>query len=221
MRRFRAARFRRRNTDLRFRRRDTDLYELLARSARNLVTGTDLLTELTLPGADAQSVSERLVELEHDSDRVTHEIYSRINARRPGRRRREDLYHLGSHLDDVMDHLEAAGTLVYLYGLTELPALPREAHELIDVLNQQAEATADAMPRLSRTRHLREYWIECNRLENEGDRAYRMLLVRLFSGEYDAVTVLKMKEVVDELEAACDAFEDVAHTVEGLAVKKS
>ena len=212
MRTFRAARFRR---------RDTDLYELLARSARNLVTGADLLAELALPGADAQSVSERLVELEHDSDRVTHEIYSRINARRSGRRRREDIYHLGSHLDDVMDHLEAAGTLVYLYGLTELPALPREAHELIDVLGQQAEATADAMPRLSRTHHLREYWIECNRLENEGDRAYRMLLVRLFSGEYDALTVLKMKEVVDELEAACDAFEDVAHTVEGLAVKAS
>src|SRR5690606_4359709 len=168
VRRFRAVRVRR---------RVADLYELLARSARNVVTGTDLLTELTLPGADAQSVSERLVELEHDSDRVTHEIYSRLNARRAGRRRREDVYHLGSHLDDVMDHLEAAGTLVYLYGLTELPALPREAHELIDVLNQQAEATADAMPRLSRTHHLREYWIECNRLENEGDRAYRMLLV--------------------------------------------
>jgi uncharacterized protein len=50
---------------------------------------------------------------------------------------------------------------------------------------------------------------------------YRMLLVRLFSGEYDALTVLKMKEVIEELELACDSFERVANTVETIAVKES
>lgn len=215
---------------MRFRNRRRDdadaLYELLTRSAQNLVTGTDMLAELALPGVDVQSVSERLVELEHDSDQLAHEIYSTINAaggrwRRGPRLERSDIYGLGSTLDDVMDHLEAAGTLVYLYGLTKLPALPREIHEQIDALHQQAELTAAAMPRLQALRDLREYWIECNRLENEGDRAYRMLLVRLFSGEYDALTVLKMKEVADELEAACDAFEHVANTVETIVVKQS
>jgi uncharacterized protein len=205
----------------RLRRRESGFYPLFTRSARNLVTGTDLLAELALPGVDVQSVSERLVELEHDSDRITHEIYSRINVNRSAPFDREDIYTLGSHLDDVMDHLEAAGTLVYLYGLTALPALPREMHEQIHVLNQQAELTADAMPRLATMTGLRDYWIECNRLENEGDRAYRMLLVRLFSGEYDALTVLKMKEVADELEAACDSFEHIANTVETIAVKRS
>jgi uncharacterized protein Yka (UPF0111/DUF47 family) len=48
-----------------------------------------------------------------------------------------------------------------------------------------------------------------------------MLLVRLFSGEYDALTVLKMKEVADELEKACDAFEHVANTIEQISVKES
>ena len=128
---------------------------------------------------------------------------------------------LGSQLDDVMDHLEAVGSLLYLYGLTQLPSLPREMHELVNVLDQQAKLTADAMPRLKALKTLEDYWIECNRLENDGDQAYRMLLVRLFSGEYDALTVLKMKEVADELEAACDAFEHVANTVETIAVKES
>lgn len=200
---------------------DGGFFELFTRSARNLVTGADLLTELALPGVEAQSVSERLVELEHDSDQVTHEIYNKINSRSAPPADRADLYRLGSILDDVMDHIEAVGTLVYLYGLTNLPALPREMHEMIDVLNQQAEVTADAMPALRSMKGMSDYWIECNRLENDGDRAYRMLLVRLFSGEYDALTVLKMKEVADELEAACDAFEHVANTVETIAVKRT
>ncbi|MEU8003282.1 DUF47 family protein [Catellatospora sp. NPDC049111] len=196
-------------------------YEMFSRAAQNLVRGTELLSELALPGADVQSISERLAEVEHDSDKITHELYNKINSTFITPFDREDIYRLGSGLDDVMDHLEAVGNLVYLYGLTKLPALPREMIEMIDVLDQQAKVTALAMPRLKQMKGLKDYWVECNRLENDGDRTYRMLLVRLFSGEYDALTVLKMKEVADELEAACDAFEHVANTVETIAVKES
>ncbi|HZN20521.1 MAG TPA: DUF47 family protein [Micromonosporaceae bacterium] len=196
-------------------------YDFFSRAAENLVRGTELLTELSLSGADVQSISERLIEVEHDSDQITHDLYNKINSTFVTPFDREDIYRLGSGLDDVMDHLEAVGSLLYLYGLTRLPSLPREMHELVDVLGQQARLTAAAMPRLRVMKNLKEYWVECNRLENEGDRAYRMLLVRLFSGEYDALTVLKMKEVADELEAACDAFEHVANTVETIAVKES
>jgi uncharacterized protein len=200
---------------------DDTFYEYFSKAAANLVQGTELLTELALPGADVQSISERLVEVEHDSDAITHELYNKINTSFITPFDREDIYRLASTLDDVMDHIEAAGNLVYLYGLTRLPALPREMHEIVQVLNRQAAVTSQAMPRLKTMKDLKEYWVEVNRLENDGDRAYRMLLVRLFSGEYDALTVLKMKEVADELEAACDAFEHVANTVETIAVKES
>jgi predicted phosphate transport protein (TIGR00153 family) len=200
---------------------DGVFYDYFSRAAQNLVRGAELLTELALPGADVQSVSERLGEVEHDSDQITHELYNKINSTFITPFDRSDIYSLGSGLDDVMDHLEAAGNLVYLYGLTKLPALPREMHELVNVLDQQAKITAEAMPRLKGLKNMQEYWVEINRLENEGDRAYRMLLVRLFSGEYDALTVLKLKEVADELEKACDAFEHVANTVETIAVKES
>jgi uncharacterized protein len=206
---------------LKFRPSDDSFYDYFSRAADNLVKGAAVLSELALPGAEVQEISERLSDIEHDSDSITHELYKKINSSFITPFDREDIYRLGSGLDDVMDHLEAIGTFVYLYGLSQLPALPREMHEIIDVLDQQAKVTADAMGRLKSMNDLSDYWVECNRLENEGDRAYRMLLVRLFSGEYDALTVLKMKEVADELEAACDAFEHVANTVETIAVKES
>jgi predicted phosphate transport protein (TIGR00153 family) len=208
---------------VRFKLRPSDdaFYDFFSKAAANLVRGTELLTELALPGADVQSISERLVEVEHDSDAITHELYNKINTSFITPFDREDIYRLGSQLDDIMDHLEAVGSLLYLYGLTKLPSLPREVHDIVNVLDEQAKLTSAAMPRLKSMKNLKEYWVECNRLENEGDRAYRMLLVRLFSGEYDALTVLKMKEVADELEAACDAFEHVANTVETIAVKES
>jgi predicted phosphate transport protein (TIGR00153 family) len=200
---------------------DDTFYGLFSSAAANLVRGTEMLSELAVPGVDVQSVSERLAELEHDSDAITHELFNKINTSFITPFDREDIYRLGSNLDDVMDHLEAVGSLLYLYGLTKLPSLPREMHELVQVLDEQARVTVGMVAKLKSMKDLKESWVEVNRLENSGDRAYRMLLVRLFSGEYDALTVLKMKEVADELEAACDAFEHVANTVETIAVKES
>jgi uncharacterized protein len=200
---------------------DGSFFTFFARASENLVRGAELLSELAVPGVDVGSVSDRLGDIEHDSDRITHEVYNKINSSAVAPFDREDVYRLASTLDDVMDHMEAAGNLVYLYGLTRLPALPREMHELVQVLDRQARTTAAAMSRLETMTGMRDYWVEVNSLENEGDRAYRMLLVRLFSGEYDALSVLKMKEVADELEKACDAFEHVANTIEQISVKGS
>lgn len=196
-------------------------YAFFSQAAVNLVHGADILSELSLKHADHQSISDRMVDIEHANDDVTHEMLRKLNSTFVTPFDRADIYRLGSTLDDVMDHMEAVGNLVYLYGLSRLPALPREMHELIEVIGHCAKVTADAMPRLKTLKNLEEYWIEINRLENDGDRAYRMLLVRLFSGEYDALTVLKLKEVADELEAAVDAFEHVANTIETIAVKES
>lgn len=208
---------------MRIRLRPTDdaFYGFFSAAANNIVDAANVLSELGKPDADFHDISERLVDLEHASDDVTHDMLRKLNSTFVTPFDREDIYRLGSTLDDVMDHIEAAGTLVYLYGLSSLPALPREMGEQLDVISACAVSTADAMPRLKNRDRLEEFWIEINRLENDGDRAYRMLLVRLFSGEYDALAVLKMKEVADELEAAIDAFEHVANAIETIVVKES
>ena len=121
-----------------FRPTEGAFFDLFSRAAQNLVKGTELLNELALQGADVQAVSDRLTDVEHDSDQITHDLYKKINSTFITPFDREDIYSLGSQLDDVMDHLEAVGNLLYLYGLTELPSLPREMHELVNVLDQQA-----------------------------------------------------------------------------------
>jgi len=43
----------------------------------------------------------------------------------------------------------------------------------------------------------------------------------IFSGEFKAVEVLKLKDIVEALEAAIDGFERVANTIEQIALKES
>ncbi|HEU4910916.1 MAG TPA: DUF47 family protein [Actinomycetes bacterium] len=199
--------------------RQTSFYGMFATSGQNLVVAAGLLRDLI--EADPPSrpqLAEKLRACEHAGDEATHAIMRELNETFVTPFDREDIYRLASSLDDVIDHMEAAADLVVLYKIGELPA---EIADQVHVLERASELTADAMPRLRSMRHLSDYWIEVNRLENQADQVYRRLLARLFNGDFDALTVLKLKEVVDELEAAADAFEHVANTVETIAVKES
>lgn len=198
--------------------REDSFYDMFAQSANNLVTGARLLVELISDGADRPAVAEKMRSCEHAGDDFTHAIMRRLNESFITPFDREDIYGLASALDDVMDCMEEAADLVVLYKVEDLP---KDIVQMVEVLERAAELTAEAMPRLRVMRELNEYWIEINRLENQADQVYRRLLAHLFGGDYDALTVLKLKEVIDRLEEAADAFESVANTIETIAVKES
>ena len=203
---------------LRFRPADTTFYDLFTQSASHLVTGAELLAEMLGEGNDREAIAKKMRDAEHAADETTHDIVRRVNTTFVTPFDREDIYALASSLDDVMDFMEEAVDLTLLY---EVVRLPKELANQVEVIQRCAELTAESMPRLRTMQDLEEYWIEINRLENLGDKSYRRILAKLFSGKYEALEVLKLKDVVDSLEDAIDAFETVANIVEQIAVKES
>ena len=202
---------------LRLRPVDTSFFDLFSRSAQHLVEGAGLLAEMLGESADRERVAERMRAAEHDADETTHAIVKKVNSTFVTPFDREDLYSLGSSLDDVMDMMDEAVDLILLY---EVVGFPPEMSAQVDVLQRCAELTASAMPRLQSMNSLEDYWIEINRLENTGDRNHRRMLAHLFSGEFKTIEVLKLKDIVESLEGAIDAFERVANIVEQIAVKE-
>jgi uncharacterized protein len=196
---------------------ETSFYPMFAQAADNIVAAAKLLDEL-FSGDLNGSLVEKMRDVEHQGDEVTHDIMRRLNSTFVTPFDREDIYSLASRLDDVVDAMEEAVDLVFLYKIATLPA---EVADQVGVLQRMAELTAQAMPRLRTMKDLEDFWIEINRLENDADRLYRRLLAKLFGGGYDALTVLKLKDVVDALEEAADAFEAVANTVETIVLKES
>jgi hypothetical protein len=197
---------------------DSAFYDLFTEQATHLVAGAGLLAEMLADGNDPTAVAQRMREAEHEADETTHAIVRRVNQTFVTPFDREDIYRLASGLDDVMDMMDEAVDLVLLY---EVKLLPPELSEQVAVIQQCADLTAAAMPNLRSMQSLEEYWIEINRLENAGDRNHRRTLAKLFSGEFKTIEVLKLKDIVEALEHAIDAFETVANIVEQIAVKES
>ena len=198
--------------------RDAAFYDMFTESGRNVAASADVLAGLLDPNANREAIAKQLREREHAGDSVTHKIMRQLNTSFVTPFDREDIYRLAAALDDVVDAIEAAADFVVLADVGKLPAL---MNDQITLLVKSAHETADAMARLKTLRDLEDYWIEVNRVENEADRVYRKLLSKLFSGDYDALTMVKLREVADGLEDAADALEHVAHAVETIAVKES
>jgi len=198
--------------------RDNAFYDMFTEAGRNVADAADLLGGLMEPNADREAIAKDLREREHAGDTVTHRILRQLNTSFVTPFDREDIYRLAGALDDVVDAIEAAADFIVLSGLGHLPLLMGDQ---ITLLRRSADETAEAMARLKTLRDLEPYWIEVNRLENEADRVYRKLLSKLFSGDYDALETLRLREVADLFEEAADALEHVAHAVETIAVKES
>jgi hypothetical protein len=203
---------------LRLRPTDTSFYDLFTTSAQYLVTGAGLLAEMISEEADRPEVAKQMREAEHVCDENTHAIVRRVNSSFVTPFDREDIYSLASGLDDVMDDMDEVVDLILLYEVVQFPA---EVLSAVEIIQRCADITAEAMPKLRSMTGLDEYWIEINRLENAGDKSYRRTLAKLFSGDFKAIEVLKLKDIVTSLEGAIDAFEKVANIVEQIAVKES
>jgi uncharacterized protein len=202
---------------LRFRPVDATFYDLFTQAANHLVGGAELLAEMLSDSSDKGEVAARMRAAEHEADETTHELVRRVNSTFVTPFDREDIYALGSGLDDVMDMMDEVVDLILLY---EVKVLPTELSQQVEVIQRCAELTADAMPGLRTMKSLEDYWIEINRLENAGDKNHRRILAKLFSGEFKTIEVLKLKDIVESLEGAIDAFEKVANIVEQISVKE-
>jgi uncharacterized protein Yka (UPF0111/DUF47 family) len=192
-----------------------ELFVLLATSVRAAtIAYQDMISDFT----DLADKASRLRDIEHEGDEITHDTMRRLNTVFITPFDHDDIYRLTARLDDVIDHIEAAGDLVVLHKIDRpLPEMKAQA----DVIVQAADVALEAMKTLPRYDRLEAAWQEINRLENDGDRIYRRAIADLFGGDHRAMDVMKWKAVIDEAEAALDTLEDVANLLEAISLKQT
>ena len=170
--------------------------------------------------ADFIALADQLVTaaglLEHDCDTITHEIIQRLNRTFVTPIDREDIHSLAKSLDDVMDAIDAASSVIRRYHVAPVRY---GARELAGVIAKSSDQVRMAVAALERKTGVHGLAVEVNRLENEADRLHDDALRRLFDEEKDPIAIIKWKEVLDFLEEATDRCEDVANVLEGVVVK--
>lgn len=198
--------------------RDRAYFELFEEAGRNILRSAELLDTLLSDYPDNKHLAQEIRDCEHEGDRITHELLSRLNHTFVTPIDREDILALASALDDIVDYIEEVAD--YL-GLYKIEAPMDQAIKLADVLKRASVQIAEAMPLLRGFKDISAQTVEINRLENEGDKITREAIASLFDGGIDPMVVIRWKDLFERLEAAVDATEHVAHILEGVVIKNS
>jgi len=203
---------------VRFIPRETKFLELFVEIANNVADGARALSDLlhnydyeTMPAAVA-----RIAAIEHKGDEMTHRILIKLNQTFITPFDREDIHLLASSLDDVLDFIFAASDRLVTYKITQPSP---SAKVLAAIILKQAEELGKAVALLDKDTRLLDHCVEVNRLENEADKVSREAIGRLFDGEPDPITLIKLRELLEVLEEASDKAEDVADVLETVVLK--
>lgn len=201
---------------MRFRLLPTDdgFFQLFNEAAANAAQGARHLRDVIADGA--AEGHDRINECEHRGDELTAAILQRLNSTFVTPFDREDIHALAEELDDVLDDIHTVSQLMILTQVTTtLPELAEQA----DLLVQMAEEAEALVGRLESMKEVTPHLDAIDRLESDGDRVYRQILSRLYSGELDALEVLRWKGIVEALEGALNTIEDIGDVVESIVLK--
>ena len=205
----------------RFLPRETSFFDFFEQHAALTIEGTKEFLSMVTTGANIATKCRRISDIEHETDTITHRCVEALHKTFITPIDRDSIHRLITRMDDVMDYVEAAAERIELYEMTIMTADVRDLADVLHRSAQQVELCVRGLRTLKNPQATLKLCIDINRLENEADAILRRSVARLFKEEKDPITVIKWKEVYENLEMASDRCEDVANIIEGVVLENS
>ncbi len=175
---------------------------------------------LTSTAGDTKGSMQRIKDLEHEADEITHRCVEALQKTFITPIERTDIQILTKRLDDIVDSVDGATSRIHLYGITEIRPEAKELAAILVSATMEIEQALKAMRNMKNAQAIRDKCIAIHDYENKSDDILRSALLRLFK-ENDAMLVIKWKEIYERLEKAADRCEDVADIIEGVVISST
>ena len=199
---------------------DREFFDSFEKMAEAVVEAADLLVVLVDDYTDVKNKCHRMKEVEHRGDIITHEIYEHLNRTFITPLEPEEISRLASALDDVLDYIEGTAQQMHSYGITETDTAMREFARLIQLSSVELQGAVRGIRVLKDPKSVEERCIEINRLENLADEVLSHAINDLFKST-DAIAIIKLKDIYENLEMATDKCEDAANVLSDIVIRHS
>jgi uncharacterized protein len=198
--------------------RETKFFDMFSEMSGNLEDGAKVMLELFRDYRDVPAKVQKIKDIEHKGDDMTHAVLIKLNQTFITPFDREDIHRLASSIDDVLDFINSAADRLINYKITNPPPA---ALKLAEIILKQAQEITQGVRLLEKNQHVLEHCVEINRLENDADTVTRAAISNLFDEEKDPIQLIKIKELLEVLELATDKAEDAANVLETVVLKSA
>lgn len=201
--------------------REEHFFDLLERGAECSLRSSTLLMECCEARTAAERIGfvDRMTDVEHDADRVIHDVYDALNKTFVTPLDRSDIYALATDLENITDRVHSTVMQIAVHAMEEVPPSSTEIAAKIKLACDEIQAGVKLLRGMKQLDQIRARCKAVNQLEHDGDQIFRAAVGEMFKTEKDAIRLLKHKEFLEGLENALDACDDVANALEALVIK--
>ena len=203
---------------VRFLPKEEKFFEMLKESAHCVLKGAEALKDLVENYTDVEKKFKEIKEIEHQGDKIFHQIVESLNKTFVTPLDREDILQLASELDDVLDAIEGISSRLLNFKI-EKPT--PECIQLVNIIYKAAVEIEKAIADLKHFKNLHPFCVEINSLENEADQISQTMIGILLDAETDWRKAIKWKEIYGRLDTAADHCENIANVIETIVVKNA
>jgi predicted phosphate transport protein (TIGR00153 family) len=164
---------------------------------------------------------ERINDLEHSADRVTHETVALLQTIFVTPLDRDDIHRLISRMDDILDLMQDVAESLNLYDVRQVTKLAIELAGLLQTCCVRLQSAVALLNNMRNAPEALKLCREIDNIESQADRVMRTAISGLFRDESDIRQVIKLKAVYEMLEAATDRCQDVANLIENITLQNA
>ena len=169
---------------------------------------------------EREETYRKIKDLEHEGDKLSQKILDELSSTFITPFDREDIHDLASSIDDVIDGINSCAKRIHIYNPRPIS---ERGKELALFIQEEAGYIHKAMDELETFRKkpaaLRGYCSKLHDIENQADDLYELFIKKLFEEEKDCIEIIKIKEIMYELEKTTDAAEHVGKILRNFIVK--
>jgi len=202
--------------------KEPKFFPILKEMADVLLVASDLIIECVQNNDHEKAIEyyKKIKEQERNGDALSGKIFDELNSTFITPFDREDINNLSNRLDDVTDYINSCAKKIVLYNPKKMP---ESAVDLARLIREGAVCIGKAVDELDvlkkNSKKIKEYCVELHDIENRADDVYEHFLIKLFENESNGIELIKLKEIMYELEKATDAAEYVGKIIKTIIVK--
>jgi uncharacterized protein len=197
---------------------DKEIINKLEMQSANLLKATGALVELISSFDNVNERKAKIKDLEHEGDRITHDLYTVLDKTFVTPFDREDISNLTGAVDEILDYTDGTAERFVLFKIKEPTLYMLELSKILLSASQEIHLLMMRLRGFKNSADLIEHCRNISKYEHEADTIYRTAIAELFETN-NPVEIIKLKEIYETLEGALDRCADVADVFEDIALK--
>jgi uncharacterized protein len=197
---------------------DKEIIDKLEMQSANLLKATGALVELISNFDNVNERKAKIKDLEHEGDRITHDLYMALDKTFVTPLDREDISNLTGAVDEILDYTDGTAERFVLFKIKEPTSYMLELAKILLSASQEVHLLMTRLRGFKNSADLIEHCRNISKYEHEADTIYRTAIAELFETN-NPVEIIKLKEIYETLEGALDRCADVADVFEDIALK--